>query len=383
MTNFVLISVPLYIFMASILETSGVADDLFTMMHKWFAPVPGGLAMGTIVICTIFAAMSGVSAAATVTMGLIALPAMMKRGYDKNIATGCISAGGGLGQIIPPSVMMIVWSLWAGESVGQMYMGGFLPGLTLSAMFIAYIGIRCFFKKEIGPPIPREERPTWGEKISSIKAVILPVLIILGVLGSMFAGIATPTEAAAIGSVLAILSAGINRKLSWKIITNSLQSTARVTGMIMWIIFAGASFAGVFTAIGGQDFVTSTIKGLEVNPWLVIIVMQIIYLILGCMLDPNAIMMLSIPIFVPIVRALGFDSLWFGVLSIINIELGFITPPFGLNLFYMRGIVPKDISMADIYRSVLPFIIVQLIALVLFMVFPKIITVLPNMMFGR
>jgi tripartite ATP-independent transporter DctM subunit len=383
MNIFSMLAIPLFLFMAGVLERSGVADDLYTMMHRWVGQIPGGLAIGTILICTIFAAMSGVSAAATVTMGLIALPAMFKRGYDKKLTIGCIAAGGGLGQLIPPSSMMIVWALWANESVGQMFIGGIIPGLILSALFITYIAIRCIRKPQLAPAIPREEMPSWKEKIISLKAVILPILIIVGVLGSIFGGIATPTEAAGVGALGSLISAAIYRRLSWANLRYALLSTLKVTCMVMWIMVAGAAFAATFTAIGGQEFIMSTIQGLGVNRWVILIGMQIIYLFLGCLMDANAIMMLSIPIFVPVVKALGFSSLWFGVLFIVNMEMGFLTPPFGVNLFYLRGVVPKEVTMMDIYRSVLPFILIQAVGLVICMVFPQTILYLPNLVFGK
>jgi tripartite ATP-independent transporter DctM subunit len=383
LNNFGLLAVPLFIFMAAVLERSGVADDLYEMMHKWFGPVRGGLAMGTVVICTIFAAMSGVSAAGIVTMGLIALPAMLKRGYDKKITVGAIAAGGGLGQLIPPSSMMIVWAIWAEESVGQMFIGGVIPGLILSGLYIAYIGIRCFRNPELGPPIPAEERPSWREKLTSLRAVLLPVLIIIGVLGSIFSGISTPTEAAAIGALLSIISAAVYRRLTWENIRYASYGTLRLVTMVGWIISAGICFGCVFAAIGGQQLIITTVQGLGVNRWVILIGIQVIYLFLGCLMDPFAIMALSIPIFLPVMEALGFNTLWFGVLFIINMELGFLTPPFGPNLFYMRAIVPKEISMLDIYRSVFPFICLQALGLAICMAFPQTILYLPGLIMGK
>jgi len=338
--------------------------------------------MGTVIICTVFAAMTGVSAAGVVTMGLVALPVMVKRGYDKKLTVGSIAAGGGLGQLIPPSTIMIVWALWANESVGQMFIGGIIPGLILSALYISYIGVRCFRRPELGPPIPPEERTSWGKKFASLRAVLLPMLIIIGVLGSIFGGIATPTEAAAVGALFSLISAAIYRRLSWSNFTYALGGTLRVTGMVTWIIVAGACFAATFAAMGGQEFIMSTIGGLGVNRWVILIGMQIVYLILGCLMEAGAIMMLTIPIFVPLVEALGFSTLWFGVLFIVNMEMGFITPPFGVNLFYMRGVVPQDITMMDIYRSVLPFIVLQTVGLIICMLLPQTILLLPNLVFG-
>lgn len=383
MNNFVLLAIPLFIFMASILERSGVADDLFLMIYKWFGRIRGGLAIGTILICTVFGAMAGVSAAATVTMGLIALPSMVKRGYDKKLAIGAISAGGALGQLIPPSIAMIIWSLMAEESAGQMFLGGVIPGLILAGMFIIFIGIQCYFNPATGPSIPEDERASWNEKLASLRAVILPIVIIIGVLGSIFGGIATPTEAAAIGALGSLLSAAIYRKLNWQNVSQALNNTVKLTAMIMWITVAGACFSAVFSGIGAQQFLAEAIQGLGLNAWAVLIGIQVIYLILGMVMEPNSIIMLSVPIFVPVIKALGFDSLWFGVLFVVNMEMGFISPPFGLNLFYMKGVAPDDVTMMDLYRSVIPFIAIQAIVLILVMIFPQIILFLPNLVLGK
>ncbi|MBP1706495.1 MAG: transporter permease DctM/Q [Chloroflexi bacterium] len=380
MNNFGFLAVPLFIFMAAILERSGVADDLYEMMHKWFGGVPGGLAMGTVVICTIFAAMSGVSAAGIVAMGLIALPNMLKRNYDKTIAIGCVAAGGGLGQLIPPSSMMIVWALTAGESIGQMFMGGIIPGLILAVFYIIYIAIACRIDPKKGPPLPKEERASWSEKLATLKAVILPIFLILAVLGSMFGGIATATEAAAIGSLGAVICALIYRRFTWQNFIKSNLDTFKLVCMVCWIVSAGITFGNVFAAVGGQQFIIGALNSLGLNRWVILIGIQLIYLFLGCLMDPWAIMILSIPIFVPLMHNLGFNTMWFGVLFIINMELGFLTPPFGPNLFYMKAIVPKGITTVDIYKSIVPFISLQALCLAICMAFPITITFIPGLL---
>ncbi len=382
MNNFGFLAVPLFVFMAAMLERSGVADDLYETMHKWFGAVPGGLAIGTIIICTIFAAMSGVSAAGIVTMGVIALPAMRKRKYDKYISIGCVAAGGGLGQLIPPSSLMIVWALQASESVGRMFLGGIIPGLILALLYIAYIFVKCLLHPQTGPRIPREERASWKEKLISLKAVILPVCLIIGVLGSLFGGITTPTEAAAIGALGSIICAAIYRRLSWGNLKEALYGSMKVVAFVCWIVSAGMFFGNLFAAIGGQTFILNSIQSLGVNRWVILIGIQILWLFLGCLMDPWAIMILSIPIFVPLMETLGFSTLWFGVLFIINMELGFLTPPFGPNLFYMKGIVPKDINIGDIYRAVVPFIALEAVGLALCMIFPETILFLPRLLMG-
>jgi len=379
---FVLLAIPLFIFMAAMLERSGVVEDLFNMMHSWFGALNGGLAVGTVVMCTIFAAMSGVSAAGTVAMGVIALPAMLKRGYNKEIAIGCISAGGALGQLIPPSAMMIVYSLLANESVGRMFLGGIFPGLILSGLFIIYILIRSYIQPQLGPALPPSERSTWSEKLISLRAVILPLLLIVAVLGSIFAGMTSPTEAAGVGAFGSIVCAAIYRRLTWSALKSALYSTLRLSCMILWLMIAGSLFASVYTLIGGQYFVTQLITGLEINPWIVIFIMQFIWIFLGMLMDPNGIMFITIPVFLPIITSLGFSPLWFGVLWVVNMELGFLTPPFGMNLFYMKAIVPEGITMVDIYRSIVPFVLLQFAGLVICMVFPQTIEFLPNLIMG-
>ncbi|MDD4859608.1 MAG: TRAP transporter large permease subunit [Dehalococcoidales bacterium] len=382
MLTIVLIAVPMFIFMGEMLEHSGIAEALYVMMYRWFGPVRGGLAMGTVLICTIFAAMAGVSAAATVTMSVIALPAMFKRGYDKHLAMGCIMAGGALGILIPPSVTMVVYAFWATESVGRLFFGGVFPGLLLSLMYVTYIGVMCYLKPDIGPALPPEERVGWKEKFISLRGVILPIILIMVVMGSILMGVATPTEAAAVGAGGATLCAAIYRKLNWKMVSKSSQATLKHTCMIMFITMGASAFASVYEAIGGVEVVKGLMEGLAVNRWVVIVIIQVIYLALGCFLDPIGIIMITVPIFVPVIMELGFDPVWFGVLFIVNMEAGFLTPPFGINLFYMRACTPADITMVDIYRSVIPWVVMQVIGLIVCMIFPQIVLWFPNLIFG-
>ena len=383
MNNFVLVCIPLFIFMAHMLERSGLADDLYTMMHNWFGPIRGGLAMGTVMICTVFAAMSGVSAAGTLTMGLIALPAMLKRGYSKDIATGCIAAGGALGVLIPPSVAFVVYCTLSVQSVGRLFMGGIFPGLLLSFLFILYIGIRCGLRPSQGPPLPPEERADWRAKAISLRAVILPILLVVGVLGSIFSGMATPTEAAAVGAFGSIVCAAVYRRLSWKGFKEAAYGSIQTTCMVMWIIGAAAAFASIYTGLGATELVRSTIEGLRVNPIVIIILMQLSLFILGMFLDPNGIMLITLPIYIPIVTALGFDLVWFGVLFVMNMEMAYLTPPFGWNLFYLKGVSPPGVTIQDIYRSIIPFVALQAIGLAIVLAVPNIAMYLPNLIMGE
>ena len=383
MGKFTLLAIPLFIFMAMILERAGVADDLYTLMHRWMGPLRGGLAIGTVIICTIFAAMSGISGAATVSMGVIALPAMLKRNYDKTIAMGCISGGGALGILIPPSVPMILYATLTGESIGGLFAGGVMPGLLLAALFILYIGIRCYFQPSLGPALPVEERVSWREKIISLKAVSLPVLIIVMVLGSIYAGVCTATEAAALGCIGSIFSAAVYRKLNWTLIKETCYRTAALTAMIIWILIGAYCFTSVYTGTGAHELMEHILLSMPGGKWAILITMQIIFFILGCILDPVGIIMICTPVFVPVIKALGFDPLWFGVLFIMNMEMGYLTPPFGFNLFYMKAIAPPGITMGDIYRSIIPFVILQGIGLIIVIVFPEIALWLPKVVMAQ
>lgn len=380
MGKFTLLAIPLFIFMAMILERAGVADDLYTLMHRWMGPLPGGLAIGTVIICTIFAAMAGISGAATVSMGIIALPAMLNRGYDKTIAMGCISGGGALGILIPPSVPMILYATLTGVSIGGLFAGGIFPGLLLAALFIVYIGVRCYFQPNLGPPLALAERVSWREKFISLRAVLLPIMIIIMVLGSIYAGICTATEASALGCVGALISAVVYRKMSWTLIKEACFRTASLTALIVWILIGAYAFTAVYTGTGAHVLMEHIMMSIPGGKWAILITMMIIFFILGCILDPVGIIMICTPVFVPVITALGFDPLWFGVLFIMNMEMGYLTPPFGFNLFYMKAIVPAGITMADIYRSIVPFVIIQGIGLVIVIIFPEIAMYLPNLM---
>jgi tripartite ATP-independent transporter DctM subunit len=378
---FVFLAIPMFIFMGNMLEASGIAGDLYSMMRKWMGPLRGGLAIGTVIICAVFAAMVGVSGAATVTMGLIALPSMLKHRYDKSISIGCIAAGGALGVLIPPSVMMIILGLYTNTSIGMLYAGGVLPGLMLAGLFCVYIFVRCLFNKSLGPVLPKEDRSTFREKLAALKSLILPVMLILGILGSIFSGAATPSEAAAIGAAGSVICSAIYRKLNWKNFQEACYSTLRFSCMVMWIIFGASVFTALYTAIGAQDLAQELLQLIPGGNWGTLIGMQLILLILGCFLDPTGIIMISTPIFFPIAISMGFDPVWFGVLYCINMELGFLTPPFGFNLFYMQSVAPEGVTMIDIYRSIVPFILIGVLGLILCMIFPQIILWLPELIY--
>jgi len=380
--SFILLAIPLFVLMAKYLEHSGLADEFYGMMYKWMGGLRGGLAMGTVIICAVFAAMSGISGAATVAMGLIAVPSMLKRGYNPRLAVGTVAAGGSLGILIPPSIMMVVYGSLTNESVGKLFMAGILPGIMLSAIFITYIGILCKFRPQYGPALPKAARVNMKEKLSSLKSVVLPVILIIVVLGFIYWGICTPTEAAAIGAFAAFLIVVIQRRMTRKVFLRSLEQTLVISTMIMWIVLGAKCFVHVYTATGASEFVYDFISGLAVNKWLVIIIMQAILFFLGMFVDPIGIMVITVPVFVPIIESYGLSPIWFGVLFTINLEMAYITPPFGLNLFYLKSILPESVTMNDVYRAIIPFVLLEMVGIALVMIFPELALWLPRKMIG-
>ncbi|WP_372957670.1 TRAP transporter large permease subunit [Marinobacter sp.] len=381
MGSFTLVAIPLFVFMAMILERTGVARDLYRMMSLWVGGLKGGLAIGTLLICAIFAAMVGISGAAVVAMGTIALPSMLAHGYDKKMALGVINTGGGWGILIPPSILMILYALITGVSVGKMFAAGILPGVLLMVLTAIYIIGRCYLQPHLAPDVPKEERGTWPEKLRALRAVLLPILVVFMVLGSIIGGITTPTEAAAMGVLGSLICAAVYRALNFELIKDASIRTFKLTGMIMWILFAAHAFSSAYQSMGAQSMIQGFMLDIPGGPWAVIITMMIITFFLAMVLDPVGIMLITLPVFIPIVQALGFDPIWFGILFVINMEIGYMTPPFGFNLFYLKGIVPKGITMKDIYSSVIPFVVVEIIGLILIMIFPEIATYLPDLFF--
>lgn len=377
-TDFILVALPLFILMGNFLEVSGIADSLYEMMHRWFGRVAGGLAVGTIIICAIFAAMAGISGAATVSMGLVAIPSMLRRKYDKQLILGTIASGGALGILIPPSIIAIIYCSVTGLSVSKVYTACFGPGILLSVLYIIYILVRCMIQPHIGPPV--EERFTFREKLASTRYVIGPLLIIGVVLGTMYLGVCTPTESAAMGAFGTAVICGIHGKLTWKNIKVAALRTFSISGMCMWIVFGAFCFCKAYSVSGAAEFVTSLVVGLGIPPMAYIWIMMILLIFLGCFMETAAITLITVPIFLPIISALGFNPVWFGVLFIINAEMGLLSPPFGMTLFWLKAVVPPEITMTDIYRSILPFIGVQFIAMVMVMYLPAIAMWLPSLM---
>ena len=377
------VTIPLFVFMAYMLERAGIAENLYTTIQYWAGGVNGSLAMGTVVISTILAAMVGLSSASIVTMGVTVLPAMLKRGYDKNLAMGAITAGSTLGILIPPSALGALYAAAAGVSVGRMFLAGFLPGFLISGIFIIYIGIRCYINPKMGPPMSAEERDSHGKKLVSLRAVILPALLVVGVLGSIFTGLATVTESAAIGALGSIIVVIINHRFTWKNFKEVNYNTILLTLMIMWMMVAAYAFRSLYVITNAGDLIHETFMAMPGGKWGALISSQIILFILGLCLDEFEILIITIPIFIPVMKAFGVDLLWFGVMFVINMEIAEISPPLGLNLFCMKAVMGKDMPMEQIWLSVLPFIALMALAIGVIMLFPQIVTYLPNAIITR
>lgn len=374
-----LLGIPLYILMAGILQRSGVIEDLYQAMELWFGRLRGGLAIGTVFISVMMAAMTGVVGAAVTAMGVLALPEMLRRKYDPALATGTICAAGTLGILIPPSVLTIVYAVTAQVSIGKMLIAGIMPGLILAAIYTTYILYVAYFKKGKIPPSTGSAVPM-RVKLRALKSLVIPSLLIVLILGSIFFGVATPTEAAAVGVVGAIGASALRGQLRLESLKESSLTTLRVSSMILWITIGAKAYVAIFTGLGGANTLLSFIQNLDVHPYVILASMMLILIFLGTVLDEIGIILLTVPVFLPIVRALGFDEIWFGVLYALTIQVGYISPPFGYTLFYIKGALPRHIGMDTVYRGILPFMGLQVIALLICAAFPGLVTWLPHMM---
>jgi tripartite ATP-independent transporter DctM subunit len=396
MTDYQLSAVPLFIFMAAMLEKAGIIEELFDAVYKWLGSIKGGLASATVLACTALAAMVGVVGATEVTMGMIALPAMMRRGYDQKIACGALLAGGTLGILIPPSVMAIVYAVVAQQSLGELLVGSILPGFLLSGMYIAYITIRCYINPKLGPALPPEERVDMAEKLRLLKNTIAPLLLIVLVLGIIFFGIATPVEAAGIGTFGALFVSALHRRLTWPAVEEAAIATLKATAMVMWIFFGATMFVGFFILKGGQEFVANSILGTGLPPYGILFLMMLILFVLGMFLDWVGILLLTVPIFLPIMKSLNWSGvlgipgvetadvpLWYGVIFMINMQMAFLSPPFGYSLFYLKSVAPPEISMATIFKASINFMVLQAIGVGLCIMFPQIVLWLPSLVYTR
>ncbi|KQW21904.1 TRAP dicarboxylate transporter subunit DctM [Afipia sp. Root123D2] len=396
MTDYQLSAVPLFIFMAAMLEKAGIIEELFDAVYKWLGSLKGGLASATVIACTALAAMVGVVGATEVTMGMIALPAMLKRGYDQKLACGALLAGGTLGILIPPSVMAIVYAVVAQQSLGELLVGSIFPGFLLSGMYIAYITIRCYIDPSLGPALPLKDRVDGREKLRLLKNTIAPLLLITLVLGVIFLGIATPVEAAGIGTFGALFVSALHRRLTWPAIQEAALATLKATAMVMWIFFGATMFVGFFIIKGGQQFVSESILGTGLPPYGILFLMMFILFVLGMFIDWVGILLLTVPIFLPIMQGLEWNgvfglpgvkssdvALWYGVIFMINMQMAFLSPPFGYSLFYLKSVAPPEVSMATIFRGAVQFMVLQALGLAVCIIFPQIILWLPGLLYAR
>ena len=383
MDNFILISLPLFLLMGLILARSGITDDLFDMIYKLMGFIPGGMGVGTVFICAVIAAMAGVSGAATVSLGLIALPAMIKRGYEKKMVMGTIMAGGALGFLIPPSLLMIIYAFLSRDSVGKLFVAGIVPGLLLAAIYIVYILIRSWMDPKMGPPVPHDERVSMSDKLKALRHMLLPGILVLTVLSCIIFGVTSPSEASAIGAGGALLVAALRGRLNMKMLKDVLLSTTQLTGMLIWIAIAAVFFSRVYIGLGAGMLVSDFVLDSNISPKMIIFLMLVSFFVLGMFLDDFAIAFITVPIFVPIVNELGFDTIWFAILFVLSMQTAYLTPPFGYNLFYMRSVVPKSITIYDIYLAAMPFIFLQTLGLMIVFFFPEIVMWLPNKLFNQ
>ncbi|MGC1248100.1 MAG: TRAP transporter large permease subunit [Spirulinaceae cyanobacterium] len=381
MGNFTLLAIPYFIFLGAMLEKTGIAEKLLETMGILFGRLRGGLALAVVIVGALLAASTGVVAATVVAMGLISLPIMLRYNYNKELATGVIAASGTLGQIIPPSVGLVVLGDQLGVPVGKLFVGSLIPGLLMAGAFALHVIIAAFLKPEIAPALPPEVRNISGKKLALriLKVMIPPLLLIFLVLGSIFFGIATPTEAGAVGSLGTIILAAANRKLSWVALKQVCDATLRVTSMVMFILLGSTAFSLVFRGLGGDTFMSEILTNLPGGSWGFLVVSMLTVFLLGFFIDFFEIAFIVIPIFAPVAQKLGIDLVWYGVILGANLQTSFLTPPFGFALFYLRGVAPPEIKTQEIYRGVIPFILLQLLVLVLIITFPQIVNFLPSL----
>ncbi len=383
-SNFVLAAVPLFIFMGSMLERSGIAERLFEAVHLWTRRLPGGLAIGTIIMCVIFAASTGVIGATETVVGLLAIPVMMKYSYDKGLISGTICAGGSLGTIIPPSVVVVVLGPVADVSVGDLFVGMVFPGLLMAGFYLAYILFRCITDPTAGPRLPRtDDEPALAEKIRiTLFALAPPVAMIGAVLGTIMFGLAAPTEAAALGALGSVILSILYRQFTLPVLNEALLKTLKVTCMIILILLGGNMFAGVFVASGGVVLAEEIIAGAQMAPWVTIAVFLFICFLAGFVLDWISVLLIFIPVFLPMVKSMGYDPVWFCVMFLVVIQTSYLTPPMAPAIFYLRGISPPEITLPHMFRGVIPFIALQLVCLGFVAYFPQLVLWLPAKVLG-
>ncbi|MDF1790376.1 MAG: TRAP transporter large permease subunit [Thalassobaculaceae bacterium] len=381
-----LLTLPMFIFMGYVLSESRIADDLYRMFHVWMGPVRGGLAIGTIGLMVLISAMNGLSVAGMAIGATIALPELLRRGYDKIMVTGVIQAGSSLGILVPPSVVLVLYAMIARQPVGQLWLAGVMPGLMMAGLFIVYIYIRCRVQPSLGPPLDKAERDQidMAEKLRLLRAGLLPLAIFAAMMVPFVNGWTSLVESSAIGAIAALVAAVLKGRMTRQVFENTTRNTLAISCMFMWIILAALGFGAIFDGLGAvkaiEDLFTDK---LGLSPWTILILMQLSFILMGTFLDDTAMLVIVAPLYVPLVGALGFDLIWYGVLYTITTQIAYMTPPFGYNLFLMRAMAPPEISLRDIYRSILPFAAVMVMALALVMVFPQIALWLPEAVYAK
>ena len=379
-----LLTLPLFVFMGYMLSESGIAEDLYKMFHVWMGGLHGGLAVGTILLMVIISAMNGLSVAGLAIGTTIALPELLRRGYDKRMVTGVIQAGSTLGILVPPSVVLVLYGMIARQPVGHLWLAGVFPGLLMAGLFILYVVIRCRLRPELGPALPLEERNMpMTEKLALLRAGLIPLGIFFAMTGLFLLGYTSLVESSAIGASTAMLAAWGRGRLTRTVLHETVRNTLNVSCMFMWIILAALCFGAVFDGLGAVKAIEWLfLEQWDLTPWQVLILMQLSFIIMGMFLDDTAMLVIVAPLYVPLAAALDFNLIWYGVLYTITCQIAYMTPPFGYNLFLMRAMAPPEVSLADIYRSIVPFVGILLLTLVILMVFPEIALWLPNYVYG-
>jgi len=380
-----LLTLPMFIFMGYVLSESRIADDLYRMFHVWMGPVRGGLAIGTIGLMVLVSAMNGLSVAGMAIGATIALPELLRRNYDKLMVTGVIQAGSSLGILVPPSVVLVLYAMIARQPVGQLWLAGVVPGLMMAGMFIIYIYIRCRLQPSLGPALPAEERRVpAAEKMRLLRAGLLPVGIFAAMMVPFVNGWTSLVESSAIGAMTAFVAAVLKGRMTRKVFETSVRQTLAISCMFMWIILAALGFGAIFDGLGAVRAIeTLFTEQLGLSPWMILILMQLSFILMGTFLDDTAMLVIVAPLYVPLVGLLGFDLIWYGVLYTITTQIAYMTPPFGYNLFLMRAMAPPQISLGDIYRSIIPFVLTMVLALALVMMFPQIALWLPELVYSK
>ncbi|WP_281971849.1 TRAP transporter large permease [Ruegeria faecimaris] len=379
-----LLTLPMFIFMGYVLSESRLADDLYRMFHVWMGPVNGGLAIGTIGLMVLVSAMNGLSVAGMAIGATIALPELLRRGYDKTMVTGVIQAGSSLGILVPPSVVLVLYAMIARQPVGQLWLAGIVPGLMMAGMFILYIWIRCRIQPELGPAMKDAHEVPRAEKIRLLGAGALPLIIFAAMMVPFVNGWTSLVESSAIGALAALVVSVAKRRMTWAIFETCTKHTLAISCMFMWIILAALGFGAVFDGLGAVKAIDNLFTDqLGLSPWMILILMQLSFIVMGTFLDDTAMLVIVAPLYVPLVGALGFDLIWYGVLYTITTQIAYMTPPFGYNLFLMRAMAPPEITLRDIYGSIFPFVAVMVLALTIIMIFPELALWLPGYVYGN